>query len=365
MKRKLLFILSLILLTGFSGYAKLYINEVNSTGKWIEIYNSGENTVNVEGYFVVRNNNDGTSRVATLPAKTTIAPKGFLVLFQGSAVYPPIEGAIDCMDFGISTDKFMSAVLKNSQGNPVDDFDIGNPQTVTVSSGKSWARETDGAETIVALEPTPGKPNNSSQTYSNLNIYINEVNSTGKWIEIYNDEANPINLGGYTITRYNNDGAAGIATLPANVVIASKGFLVIYEGPANNGTSPSPVAGAIDCMPYGISSDKFMRATLRDKQWNIVDETFNIGDPQTVTVIGGKSWMSPSFPTAVIEETATTKIIMNSDGLLAEIPKDQHDTIPHFIKSSIVEGRCCFFNICIITARRSSFISSDVEETKI
>ncbi len=32
----------------------------------------------------------------------------------------------------------------------------------------------------------------------------------------------------------------------------------------------------------------------------------------------------------------TTRIIMNGDGLLAEVPKDGHDTIPHYIKASIV-----------------------------
>jgi len=55
-----------------------------------------------------------------------------------------------------------------------------------------------------------------------------------------------------------------------------------------------------------------------------------------IDVIGGNIWMNPVFPNTVIEETTSTKIFMNADGLLAEIPKDGHDTIPHFIKSSIV-----------------------------
>ena len=55
-----------------------------------------------------------------------------------------------------------------------------------------------------------------------------------------------------------------------------------------------------------------------------------------IAVISGNIWMSPPFPYEVVEETVSTKIIMNGDGLLAEIPKDGHDTIPHFVKSSIV-----------------------------
>jgi hypothetical protein len=189
------------------------------------------------------------------------------------------------MSFGISTDKFMSVELKNVLNTRVDLFDIGDPQKVTVSGGKSWARATDGAVTIAALDPTPGNPNDKTE-FSNLKIYINEVNSTVKWIEIYNDENSSKPVGGYTVTRYNNDGTAGIATIPLGISIPSKGFLVIYQGSA----ADSPVGGAIDCLPYEISTEKFMSAVLRDDGNRIVDNTFNIGDPQTVTVSDGKSW---------------------------------------------------------------------------
>ncbi len=54
-----------------------------------------------------------------------------------------------------------------------------------------------------------------------------------------------------------------------------------------------------------------------------------------IETIGGNVWLNPSFEDAVVEERETTRIIINADGLLAEVPKDAHDTIPHFIKSSI------------------------------
>ncbi len=55
-----------------------------------------------------------------------------------------------------------------------------------------------------------------------------------------------------------------------------------------------------------------------------------------IAIVSGITWLQPPFTEKVIEETATSRIIMNSDGLLAEVPKDRHDTIPHYIKSSIV-----------------------------
>lgn len=52
--------------------------------------------------------------------------------------------------------------------------------------------------------------------------------------------------------------------------------------------------------------------------------------------LGFRVFMDPPFETRVVEETATTKILMNSEGLLAEVPKDNHGTIPHYLKSTIV-----------------------------
>ncbi len=46
--------------------------------------------------------------------------------------------------------------------------------------------------------------------------------------------------------------------------------------------------------------------------------------------------MHPPFPNTVVSETETMRVVMNNDGLLAEVPKDGHGTIPHYLKSSIV-----------------------------
>lgn len=55
-----------------------------------------------------------------------------------------------------------------------------------------------------------------------------------------------------------------------------------------------------------------------------------------IEVVSGTVWIHPSFAKTVVEERETTQVIMNEDGLLAEVPKDQHDTIPHFLKASVV-----------------------------
>lgn len=55
-----------------------------------------------------------------------------------------------------------------------------------------------------------------------------------------------------------------------------------------------------------------------------------------ICCIGGNYWLSPSFPWGTISETDSMKVIMNGDGLLAEVPKDGHDTIPHYVQATVV-----------------------------
>ena len=56
---------------------------------------------------------------------------------------------------------------------------------------------------------------------------------------------------------------------------------------------------------------------------------------RTATV-GGSVWMDPPFPRQVVEVRETTRVLINEDGLYAEVPLDGHDTIPHYVKASIV-----------------------------
>jgi hypothetical protein len=90
-------------------------------------------------------------------------------------------------------------------------------------------------------------------------------------------------------------------------------------------------------MEFGYWKENF-------SQWPLFYEN-NVKDNQeadiffkfdVIKTIGGKTWMNPGYKNNVLEETDTKKIIMNEDGLIAEVPRDGHDTIPHFLKSSIV-----------------------------
>jgi uroporphyrinogen decarboxylase len=54
-----------------------------------------------------------------------------------------------------------------------------------------------------------------------------------------------------------------------------------------------------------------------------------------IEILSGNLFISPGFEEKIIKETETTNIIINSMGLMAEVPKNDHSTIPHYMKSSI------------------------------
>jgi hypothetical protein len=78
-------------------------------------------------------------------------------------------------------------------------------------------------------------------------------------------------------------------------------------------------------------------------QWDIfVDNNITSNDQADVFFqfdrmvdIVPKHWLHPGFEQKVISETETMQVIQNRDGLTAELPKDDHSTIPHYTGSSI------------------------------
>lgn len=91
-------------------------------------------------------------------------------------------------------------------------------------------------------------------------------------------------------------------------------------------------------MEFGYWAENFT-------QWNIfkdnditnneeADVFFNF-DPNPV--VGGNIWIHPPFAEKEVSRDKHHKVIMNGDGLLAEVPlsDDSGSTIPHYMKSSV------------------------------
>jgi hypothetical protein len=90
-------------------------------------------------------------------------------------------------------------------------------------------------------------------------------------------------------------------------------------------------------MEFGYWQENFTTwQVFIDNNVKSHDDGHALFNLDVIKIFKGSLWLEPDFGNnTVIEETGTTKIVMNRDGLTAEVPKDGHDTIPHYIKSSI------------------------------
>lgn len=90
-------------------------------------------------------------------------------------------------------------------------------------------------------------------------------------------------------------------------------------------------------MEFGYWDENFTEWPLfLDNAINNNDEADVFFNFDRMGTLGGAVWMHPPFANEVVEIRQTTKLLINDDGLLAEVPLDGHDTIPHYIKASIV-----------------------------
>jgi hypothetical protein len=67
-------------------------------------------------------------------------------------------------------------------------------------------------------------------------VYINEMSGNDKWLEIYNDEDEAVDLTGYVIQKIDEDGLPANWTIPAGTTITAKGFLSWKQNVGNGFT---------------------------------------------------------------------------------------------------------------------------------
>ena len=90
-------------------------------------------------------------------------------------------------------------------------------------------------------------------------------------------------------------------------------------------------------MEFGFWNENFREwALFRENGITSNEEADIFFSFDRIERVVGNIWLSPTFPNDVVEVRETTIVRMNADGLLAEVPKDGHDTIPHFVKPTVV-----------------------------
>lgn len=273
-------------------YSVLRLNELNGNDKFIEIYNTGAEAINMNGVYI--NKDDAQNWVGD--NTVTVEPGAYLLLYSEDVAldHPDVPESLT-FHSGLSAKKNVRIQLLTPAGDNIDDFNLvdialngeaygyaGNqaPASYSRNADGNWyyadatpgAVNVDGANIVLGLEggvtppPTPDEPD-----YSNL--IINELNGDTKFIEFYNKGNLDLSMEGMYIMK--DDYVAGATwTADATVVIPAGGYVLLYSADVladhpeqpenlffNSGFSAKKTVRLTLFMPDGTVRDEFTRGS--------------------------------------------------------------------------------------------------------
>lgn len=187
------------------------VDENGDHDDWIEIYNAGDETVDIGGMYITDNLEEPmTSQIpVTDPALTTIEPGDFIVLWADKE---PEQGILHLDDVKLSGSGEQIGIVDVDGSTFLDSLTYGE-QTTDISYGRmadgedNWEYFGMGYTSM----PSPGAANGSGDTpeaifiineflASNDSTYADENGDYDDWIEIYNAGNIPGDIGGMYVT---------------------------------------------------------------------------------------------------------------------------------------------------------------------
>lgn len=237
--------------TSRATHTNLFINEImasnsttisNDLGKyrdWIEIYNAGSTPVDLAGLYISDNATNPKKFMIPYgsPDKTTVPAGGFLIFWADNEAH---EGA-NHLGFRLSKS---GGVVILSQANTSGATQILNQLTYGIQNTDiSYGRYPDGSSNLIIFNvPTPGTTNTVQSTAFINNLIITEfmakngstiTEPTGRyadWIEIYNNNPTPVDIGGLFMTNdLNNPNMYMIPkTDPSRTTIPAYSYYILW-----------------------------------------------------------------------------------------------------------------------------------------
>ena len=258
-------------------YSVLRLNELNGNDKFIEIYNTSDEPINLNGVYIEK---DGTQNwLADNTVK--IDAGGYLLLYSEDVT---IEGAAqagypESLTFhsGLSAKNNVRIQLFSPAGVYIDDFNLTNidandpayipaPASYSRNADGNWyyadatpgAVNVDGTVALLGLEGgvTPEPPTPEEPDYTNL--VLNELNGDTKFIEIYNMGNLDLSMEGMYITKDGNEEDIKW-TGDATHIVPAHGYLVLYSIDTQ---ADHPELGENMFFNSGLSAKKTVRIAL-------------------------------------------------------------------------------------------------------
>ena len=207
-----------------------YADEYGDYGDWIEIYNAGDEAVNIGGMYITDDLSSPTTwQIPDAQDTTTIPAHGYLILWADKQPEKgPLHVKIKLSSGGEQIGLFLSDGV-----TPVDTLTFG-AQTTDVSEGRTPDTGADW-QNFTKDQITPGAPNGAANLIinefmaSNDSAYADEYGDYGDWIEIYNSGDFAVNVGGLYITDDLADpGAWQIPYAQDTTSVAGGGFIILW-----------------------------------------------------------------------------------------------------------------------------------------
>ena len=203
------------------------VDEDGELSDWVELYNDGSGTVNLNGWHLSDNEDDPTKW--TFP-NVSMSPGEHLLVFASSK-----DKTNDELHTNFSIKSTGEPIFITDEDGTVVDF----APAQALTANQSFGRETDGDdEFVIFSQASPGTDNLAGLVLEILdNVVINEFMSKNEdviedqdeeysdWIELYNPTNSSIDLGGY----YLSDDADSLMkwTFPS-VVLGADEFLLVF-----------------------------------------------------------------------------------------------------------------------------------------
>lgn len=148
------------------------LNELNGNKptKYIELYNTSDQTVDISGVKMVKN---GSEEIYVAPKGTTIEGHGYKVLVSDQTSYST------GFTSGLSAKKSLMIELTTSDGSLIDVFkdpsiakgntwDEADPKYNGNDTGEAYGRNADGTGDWYMIAPTQGMTNNGAKTSTKI-----------------------------------------------------------------------------------------------------------------------------------------------------------------------------------------------------
>ena len=222
-------------------YSVLRLNELNGNDKFIEIYNTGAEAVNLNGVYIEK---DGSQN--WLADNTVKIEAGGYLLLYSEDVQADMPDYPESLIFhsGLSAKKNVRIQLFTPAGESIDDFNLINidandpayipaPGSYSRNADGDWyyanatpgALNVDGIQLVLGLEGGVTPPPTPEPDYADL--MLNELNGDTKFIEFYNKGDFNLALEGLYIEK--DDKTEPIWTGDATLTVPAHGYLVLYS----------------------------------------------------------------------------------------------------------------------------------------